>query len=1382
MRRFRTKRNGFTLVELIVVLAISALLAGLAIPSAIPWYQSQKALEREANAQTLYTTAQHNIVSLKSQGALGDYQGGYRTATQASTDNSGSENLNRTTLASEIATAGDAVAPAKDPAGETGSADWDADLVVLDSTQSDANAQAALSALVPNASTLLSNSTFSGPFANPGRYFVILNAHTGYIYGAFYSEDANLDYDDLYAHQDDADWLTANQAAFYGGVTQLPIEAEEQEAQTYVGYFELDDANNVTGLYGYKIDASSDGSASTANVTDCSFLWDNNAISSTCYGILTNDPDLAAKLNDTDLDLHDPRTVTPRDGQEGLPESMTLYVYSGNSDAWTPVRTWTDADTNPLTFSVNQNFAAEINLNAGGTTASSATTHQVRTAEQLEHIGAPINGVDASAYLGSDQTFFQTHDITISSAWQPIGLASTDGSVNRPFKGTFVGAFAETDTARAQSGLANADGSSYGCSTPTMEELKTAERTLATGASNAVFQPRIYLASGADFQAGLAEAQIQDWAPATGAGIFGTVEGSTITHATVSAEGSVDLSTTSSITAGLLVGKASNVNIESCAVDLSAQQAASWNTARIARSIDLDVSRPWGNGVLAVGGLVGSADTVTFADDRVALAASDSTAISSLSLSASNTSRNFAVNAGGLVGYTHASTFDRSGNVANGVSATGTADNAEATALSVTANGGTSAAAGAFCGSFDASSIDDSKPTAASTSTASAVTSADATVTVTATNAASTYAGGFAGSATGSSTIKNAFQTATPVAASDNGGAFTVNAQGPGWGTSWAGGLIGYLNASTVSAVSPSLAAQTAVTANDKTAYAGGLIGQAEKSSITGLSAAIAGDSFNASATSADGGGKAWAGGLIGSLASTSTFDGSNAVFKAQTASIIANAPAAAYAGGLAGQTDNSALSSSNLAFGSGAFSVNAAADAGWGRGWAGGAIGQATSSSVTSLAQTVDGTSGDASLSVDATGNSSRAGGFAGDITGTRNGIGLAYDTLALSSGAHQATLTVGSADTLHAAGFAGWLSGTSMAHCALSSDNITTGASKVVLNQRATWPAGGMVAVGNSSTIDSSFAEANIVAQSATGIGFFFGSDQYGGSTTIGNCAAIGIVSGDNAYGFTIDQTKSQYNGDSLFANAPRSISNSYAAVKMDSDATDAQLAAFCEMDAGRWGAAAPPANLANCATAGTKNTDLGSTWTRTTGHLSTFTYRSATNGTLAAQLGSAFHATTTSSSRGPFPVATTTSKGANVSPADYISSWQDDERASELQEQILDQMITIANAHQDAAREMDWRGRSVLRSSDFLSQSTAVGSLNWMKSQLRAAGTNANDPDALKIIDSLTAYQVEFGPRGESARYGGVWAQLGGTTYQLTDFENDGNGNLDGVWTTA
>lgn len=336
MRCFRTKRNGFTLVELIVVLAISALLAGLAIPSAIPWYQSQKALEREANAQTLYTTAQHSIVSLKSQGALGDYRGGYRTATQASTDNSGSENLNRTTLASEIATAGDAVAPAKDPAGDAGSADWDANLVVLDSAQTDANAQAALSALVPNASILLSNSTFSGPFANPGRYFVILNAHTGYIYGAFYSEDANLDYDDLYAHQDDANWLTAHQAAFYGGVTQLPIEAEEQEAQTYVGYFELDDANNVTGLYGYKIDASSDGSASSANVTDCSFLWDNNAISSTCYGILTNDPDLAAKLNDTDLDLHDPRTVTPRDGQEGLPESMTLYVYSGNSDAWTP--------------------------------------------------------------------------------------------------------------------------------------------------------------------------------------------------------------------------------------------------------------------------------------------------------------------------------------------------------------------------------------------------------------------------------------------------------------------------------------------------------------------------------------------------------------------------------------------------------------------------------------------------------------------------------------------------------------------------------------------------------------------------------------------------------------------------------------------------------------------------------------------------------------------------------------------------------------------------------------------------------------------------------------------------------------------------------------
>ena len=1409
MRRFRTKRNGFTLVELIVVLAISALLAGLTIPSAIPWYQSQKALEREANAQTLYTTAQHNIVSLRSQGALGDYQGGYRTATQASSDNSGSENLNRTTLASEIAAAGDdAVAPAKDPAGEAGSADWDADLVVLDSAQTDANAQAALSALVPNASTLLSNSTFSGPFANPGRYFVILNARTGYIYGAFYSEDASLDYDDLYAHQDDANWLTAHQAAFYGGVTQLPIEAEEQEAQTYVGYFELDDANNVTGLYGYKIDASSDGSASSANVTDCSFLWDNNAISSTCYGILTNDPDLAAKLNDTDLDLHDPRTVTPRDGQEGLPESMTLYVYSGNSDAWTPVRTWTDADSNPLTFSVNQNFAAEINLNAGGTTASSATTHQVRTAEQLEHIGAPINGADASAYLGSDQTFFQTHDITISGAWQPIGLVSTDGSANRPFKGTFIGAFAETDTARTQSGLT---GSSYGCSTPTTENLKTAERTLATGASNAVFQPRIYLASGADFQAGLTEAQIQDWAPATGAGIFGTVEGGTITHATVSAEGSVDLSTTSSITAGLLVGKASNANIESCAVDLSAQQAASWNTARIARSIDLDVSRPWGNGVLAVGGLVGSADTVTFADDRVALAASDSTAISSLSLSASDTSRNFAVNAGGLVGYAHASTFDRSGNVANGVSATGTADNAEATALSVTANGGTSAAAGAFCGSFDASSIDDSKPTAASADAASAVTSTGATVTVTATNAASTYAGGFAGSATGSSTIKDAFQTATPVTASDNGGAFTVNAQGPGWGTSWAGGLIGYLNASTVSAVSPSLAAQTAVTANDKTAYAGGLIGQAEKSSITGLSAAIAGDSFNVSATSTDGGGKAWAGGFIGSLASTSTLDNSNATFEAQAISITANAPSTTYAGGTIGEADGSSISSLSSTVSGDSF-VADAQSANWGEGCAGGfigrassstlsdssstfgsqkgaitangkpacaggTIGQANSSSVASLTQTVDGTSGDAALSVDAKGNSSRAGGFAGDITGTRNGIGLAYDTLALSSGAHNATLSVGSADTLHAAGFAGWLSGTSMANCALSSDNVTTGASKVTLNQRTYSPASGMVAVGERSSIKRSFVEANIASQTASGIGFFFGSDQSDRGTTISDCAAIGIVSGAKAYGFTVDQAKDQSRGG-ILAYAPSKISNSYAAVKVGSDATDAQLAAFCEMDAGR----VPPDNLSNCVTAGTKNTDLGSIWTRSTGRLSSFTYRSATNGTLATELGSAFHDTVTTSSRGPFPVATTTAKGTAVSPADYISSWQDDERASELQEQVLDQMLTIANAHKDAARIRDRTGRSVLRSSDFLPNSSAVGSLNWMKDQLRAAGTNASDPDALKIIDSLTAYQVEFGPRGAFARYGGVWAQLAGTTYQLTDFEDDGNGNLDGVWTTS
>lgn len=1434
-------RNGFTLVELIVVLAISALLAGLTIPSAIPWYQSQKALERQTNAETIYTTAQNSIVSLKSQGALGDYQGGYRTAA-ASTDNA---DLGRTTLASELASAGDAVALAKNPAGDADADGWDDDLVVLDSAQTDGNVQAALSQLVPNAGTLISNSTFAGPFAGPGRYFVILNARTGYIYGVFYSEDASLSYDDVYAHQDDADWLAAHKVAFYGGTVQLPIRADEEQTCTYVGYFELDDADEVTGLYAYGVAESSDGVTGTVS-TASSFLWDNNAISSTYYGVLTNDSDLAAKLSANGLDVSDPITVTVRDGQEGVPSDLFLYVYSGNG-AWTPNSSWTGADGQPATFDVNQDFAAEIALETNGASASSATVHQVRTADQLEHIAAPASTSDASAYLDTSQTFFQTHDITIAGNWQPIGTASSDGSSNQPFKGTFEGAFAETG-GRVESGLTNADGTSYGCSTPATDQLVA----LAAGVRNATFQPRIYFASGAGFQAGL------DYAPVAGVGVFGSVEGGTIAHATVSAQGSVDLSTTTAYAGGLLVGKASaGVAIESCAVDLSAQQTASWNTAATARSIALSVNRPWGSGTLAVGGLVGAADTATFVDDHVVLAASDASLASSLSLSAADQSSSLAVNAGGLVGFAQSTAFDRSGDAANGVSAAGAADTGAATALSVTATGGSSAAAGGFCGAFDACSIDDSAPTSAHPAAESAVATANAAVTVTATGAAKSYAGGFAGSVTGSSTVESAFQTADPVASSDSDDeTFTVNAQGPSWGTSWAGGLIGYLNGSAIKGAAPVFSAQMSVTASDQTVYAGGIVGQAESSTITDLNPTLDGNSIAVNAQGADGGGNAWAGGLVGSLANksalegagatlkartastaataqnayaggaigtvdsssvsslnptvssdsfavsaqsangggkaltggligslsnASTLDDSNATFKAQTASITANAIANAYAGGLAGQADSSSLSSSNPVFGRGSFTVSAQADAGWGYSYAGGTIGQATSSSVASLTQTVDGTSGDAALSIDATGNSSRAGGFAGDVTGANKGIGLAFDTLALASGSHSANLKVGSGDTLHAAGFVGWLSNTEMANCALSSDNVTTGASKVTLNQRTYSPTSGMVAVGERSSISNSFVEANIASQTASGIGFFFGSDQSDRKTTISDCAAIGIVSGTKAYGFTVDQTKDQ-SRDGILAYAPNKISNSYAAVKVDSDATDAQLADFCEMDTDWRGTSTPPENLSNCATAGTKNTDLGSTWARTTGRLSTFTYRSATNGTLAAQLGSAFHATTTSSSRGPFPVATTTSKGANVSPADYISSWQDDERASELQEQILDQMLTIANAHQDAAQEMDWRGRSVLRSSDFPSQSTAVGSLNWMKSQLRAAGTNASDPDALRIIDTLTGYQVEFGPRGESARYGGVWAQLGTTTYQLTGYEDDGAGNLDGVWTTS
>lgn len=1444
MGRFRTNRRGFTLVELIVVLAIGALLAGLTIPSAIPWYQNQKALERAANAQTIYTTAQHNIVSLRSQGALDDYEGGYLTASKASTDN---KDLGRATLASCIARAGAAVAPAKDPAGEVGSENWDADLVVLDSAQADGSAQAALSELVPHPDTLIAHSTFAGPFAGPGRYFVILNPRTGYVYGVFYSEDASLSYDDVYAHQDDADWLGAHQVAFYGGVTQLPIKADEQAMRTYVGYFELDAAHNVTGLYGYEVDETG-----AVNGTVSSFLWDNNDISTACYGILTSDTGLEAKLNEADLDLGNPIDVVPLDGQEGLPGSMKLYVYSGNSDTWIPDNAWTDASDKTASFNVKQDFAAEISLNADGGSASFGTTHQVRTADQLQHISKPTSTADAAAYLGADQTFFQTHDIVIASDWQSIGLVNVNGSVNAPFKGTYEGAFADAGD-RTQSDLSNADGTSYGCSTPVTERLVALE----AGASNATFQPRVYLASGANFQAGLAGAQIPDWAPATGAGVFGSVEGGTISHATLSAQGSVDLETlTASVASGLLVGKASNATIDDCAIDLRSQQTASWRTESAERAITLDATRGWGastwnDGVLSVGGLVGHADATVFVGNRVTLATSNSSLASSLTLSVQDTGRNLAVKAGGLAGYAHKATFDRANDAVNTVSVVGADGDSAAASLSVSAKTGTSASAGGFCGSLEASSIDDSTPSNTGDARTSALTSTDATVNVTATNARTTYAGGFAGSVTASSTVANAFQTNGSVAAGD-GPSFTVNAKGPSWGTSWAGGLIGYLNGSAIKDAAPAFSAQMSVTASDQTVYAGGIVGQAESSTITDLNPTLDGnsvavhaqgaddggnawagglagslanksalkgadatlkahtastaataqnayaggaigtadsssvsslnptvssDSFAVSAQSADGDGKALTGGLIGSLSNASTLDGSNATFKAQTASVTANAIANAYAGGLAGQADSSSLSSSNPVFGRGSFTVSAQGDAGWGSSYAGGTIGQATSSSVASLTQTVDGTSGDAALSIDATANSSRAGGFAGDVTGANKGIGLAFDTLALASGSHSANLEVGSGNTRHTAGFVGWLSNTEMANCALSSDNVTTGASKVTLNQRTYSPASGMVAVGERSSIKRSFVEANIASQTASGIGFFFGSDQSDRGTTISDCAAIGIVSGAKAYGFTVDQAKDQSRGG-ILAYAPSKISNSYAAVKVGSDATDAQLAAFCEMDAGR----VPPDNLSNCVTAGTKNTDLGSIWTRSTGRLSSFTYRSATNGTLATELGSAFHDTVTTSSRGPFPVATTTAKGTAVSPADYISSWQDDERASELQEQVLDQMLTIANAHKDAARIRDRTGRSVLRSSDFLPNSSAVGSLNWMKDQLRAAGTNASDPDALKIIDSLTAYQVEFGPRGAFARYGGVWAQLAGTTYQLTDFEDDGNGNLDGVWTTA
>ena len=65
LRKFKDNKKGFTLIEMIVVIAIIGVLAAILVPSLSGYLSEAKDTQSEANARTFYTAAQAAVTSLE---------------------------------------------------------------------------------------------------------------------------------------------------------------------------------------------------------------------------------------------------------------------------------------------------------------------------------------------------------------------------------------------------------------------------------------------------------------------------------------------------------------------------------------------------------------------------------------------------------------------------------------------------------------------------------------------------------------------------------------------------------------------------------------------------------------------------------------------------------------------------------------------------------------------------------------------------------------------------------------------------------------------------------------------------------------------------------------------------------------------------------------------------------------------------------------------------------------------------------------------------------------------------------------------------------------------------------------------------------------------
>ena len=480
MPRARTaSKQGFTLIEVVVVLAVMAVIAALAVPSLIPWYNSYKATERQSNAELVYSVAENNMAKIVANGTLGNGSSGAVTA------------ATRTTLASTISSPDPTPALLKNDDGST----VDEGLVCL--TNYNSGDAAALDMLVPNIDAQVSNVGFFGTNITTedqgaalhakGVYYLELNPQTGYVYGAFYSESASFT-PEVYqsfasANRNDSAALASKQIAYYGGGPMKSFVHEQTLDDLVIGYFEFN-GDQLTGSYGYTISKFGEVSAQVHDN-----LPDNNTITSTAYGILS-----ATELTGNDVPSHVLESASVQIvsaaslGIEGLTvtgdgmywfyeyDPSTLYddsantiTHSSSAGVWKP---WENAQGSSqyrnVEVFIDPNFAASI---APGTANPFNKTFQVRTGEQLQHIGKPLDYVydpnnawwgqlNNNTWVGSfydasylDGTYYQTHDIELPSGWVGIGQESRSQNLTNfygsspQFTGAFYGGYSQKGSA-----------------------------------------------------------------------------------------------------------------------------------------------------------------------------------------------------------------------------------------------------------------------------------------------------------------------------------------------------------------------------------------------------------------------------------------------------------------------------------------------------------------------------------------------------------------------------------------------------------------------------------------------------------------------------------------------------------------------------------------------------------------------------------------------------------------------------------------------------------------------------------------------------------------------------------------------------------------------